>query len=689
MESAKKRVCLDVGGTFTDCLVMDASGDLTSFKSATTPNDPSDGLLDTLKKAAANFQQDIKDFMGDVELLVHGTTLATNTLITGKGAKTAMITTEGFRDILEIRRGIKPLDISLFNLFIPPNRPLIPRSRRIGVEERTLFTGEISVPLNENEVAKIVTRFKKSGIEAIAVCFLHSYANGTNERRAADICKEVAPDIYVTTSHETIQVWREFERFNTTAVGAYVGPAVARYLVGLEARLKDSGFEGTLLMMLANGLVQRVDQCVNRGVHLLNSGPAAAPAGAAYLGGLLGKKDLVAVDMGGTSFEVCMIHNGEIMTTTESWVGDQRIAIKMIDLETAGAGGGSVASIDSLGLLKVGPESAAADPGPACYGKGKIPTVTDADLVLGYIPDDYFLGGEMKLDVDHANNSMKSISKKMGVDKIKTAQAIFDSINTTMADEITAISTKRGHDIREFVLVAGGGGGPIHAGFLADYLDIPTVIIPPVAALFSAFGMFAMDLGQDFARSYIARIESANIRDIANLYKEMESEAFETFAVHGVSKKDITLQRTADMRYIGQFMEVETELQNGTLTKKILHAGAEAFGKKHEALYTFSMPWKGVEILTLRLKASADKAPFHLPKIKRGKANPSAALKRKRMAWFQGKRLKTPVYDGALVRAGNKISGPAIIEESTTTVVIPESYTCRVDGHKNYILTRN
>jgi len=277
----------------------------------------------------------------------------------------------------------------------------------------------------------------------------------------------------------------------------------------------------------------------------------------------------------------------------------------------------------------------------------------------------------------------------MGVNKVKTAQAIFDSINATMADEITANSTKRGHDIRDFVLVAGGGGGPIHAGFLAEHLDIPTVVIPPVAALFSAFGMFAMDLGQDFARSYVARAASADIKAIAALYKEMEAEAFESFAVHGIAKKDIKLQRTADMRYIGQFSEVETDINGGAFTKKTLQAGVETFGEKHNALYTFSMPWKGVEILTLRLKASVDKAPFHLPKIKKGKADPSAALKRTRAAWFQGKKVKTPVYNGELVRAGNKIPGPAIIEESTTTVVIPESYTCRVDQHKNYILTRN
>ena len=308
--------------------------------------------------------------------------------------------------------------------------------------------------------------------------------------------------------------------------------------------------------------------------------------------------------------------------------------------------------------------------------------------MLGYIPVDYFLGGEMKLDADHARNSMKAIGQELGFNQIEVAQAIFDSINVTMADEITAISTKRGHDIRDFVLVAGGGGGPIHAGFLANHLDIPTVVIPPVAALFSAFGMFAMDLGQDFARSYIARTKSADIQAIARLYEEMEAEAIESFAVHGISEKEIHIQRTADMRYIGQFSEVEIDIENGKFTEETLHQGVDAFGKKHETLYTFSMPWKGVEILTLRLKASVDKVPFHLPRIEKGTADPSAALKRTRMAWFQGKELETPVYDGDKMQAGNVVPGPAIIEEATTTVVIPDMYDCKVDEHKNYILTR-
>ena len=289
-----KRVCIDVGGTFTDCLVMDESGLLQKFKSSTTPSDPSIGLMDAMKKAARFYGLDVKEFLGQIEILVHGTTLATNIILTGRDAKAGMITTKGFRDSIEIRRGIKPIDVSLYNVFIPPSEPLIPRWRRLGVEERTRYNGEIQTPLNEQEVRDAITTLKqKDGVESVAICFLNSYMNPTHERRAADICREVAPDVLVSTSHETLPVWREFERFNTTAVGAYVGPAVARYLTNLEDVLKGSGFKGTFLMMLANGLVQNVAECIRHPVFLLHSGPAAAPSGAVYLGKYLHEDHLL------------------------------------------------------------------------------------------------------------------------------------------------------------------------------------------------------------------------------------------------------------------------------------------------------------------------------------------------------------------------------------------------------------
>ncbi|MBI2319618.1 MAG: hydantoinase/oxoprolinase family protein [Betaproteobacteria bacterium] len=687
-KQAKKRVCIDVGGTFTDCLVLDETGQLTKFKASTTPKDPSDGFIHSVEKAARHYKVDLKGFLGSVDILIHGTTLATNTLITGRGAKTGMLTTQDFRDVLELRRGIKPIDISLYNLFIPPNKPLVPRSRRIGIEERTLYTGEIVTPLNERQVVETVLALKKDGVESLAVCFLHSYKNPQNERRAAAIAREVAPDMYVTTSHDTLSMWREFERFNTTVVGAYVGPMVTNYLNTLKRRLNTSGFDGALLMMLANGLVQPVDQCINRAVYLLDSGPAAAPSAAVYLGKLLGHDNLISIDMGGTSFDICLIRDGQIPTTTERWDGDQRIAIKMVDIETLGAGGGSIASIDSLGLLKVGPQSAGADPGPACYGRGTAPTVTDADVMLGYIPHDYFLGGEIKLDPALAAKASLAVAKPMGMEPMRAAEAIFTTINAAMADRISETSTKRGHDVRDCVLVAGGGGGPTHAGFIADTLGMPKVVIPSVAALFSAFGMFAMDPGEDYARSFVARCATLNPEDMNRLYEDMENEARESFKTIGVPEKDLTLKRTADMRYVGQFHEVETDVPDGRLTRAEVDDAVAAFARKHEALFTFAMPWQAVEVLALRLKAVAAKAPFQLREIERGPKDPSAALKRRRKCRFDGVDVDTPVYDGDKILAGNLLEGPAVVEESTMTVVVPKGFQCEVDRFKNYVLTR-
>jgi N-methylhydantoinase A len=684
----KKRVCIDVGGTFTDCLVMDETGLLEKFKSSTTPSDPSIGLMNALKKAARHYKVDIHEFLGQIDVLVHGTTLATNILINERGAKAGMITTKGFRDSIEMRRGIKPIDVSLYNLFIPPNRPLIPRSRRIGVEERILNDGNVMTPLNEQDVANAAKKFKAQGVKSIAVCFLHSYANPSHERRAAEICREVAPEIFVSTSHETLPIWREFERFNTTAVGSYVGPAVAHYLTSLEKVLKDTGFRGTLLMMLANGLVQNVAECIRRPVFLLHSGPAAAPSGAVYLGRHLGEKNILSVDMGGTSFDICVVDKDEIPTTIEHWENDQRVAIKMVDIASIGAGGGSMAKIDALGLLRVGPQSAGADPGPACYGTGTDATVTDANLILGYVPADYFLGGEMKLDENASRRAMKPLMEKLGVDEKGVAEAIFRTVNANMANKITEVSTKRGYDIRNTIMIAGGGGGPIHGGFIADSLGVRRVVIPPVAALYSAFGMFAMDIGQDYARSFVTRTGNPDVEGLNRIYAEMEAEAQAAFRSHGVAASDVILKRSADLRYFGQFHEVEIEIAGGKITRETTEAAAAAFARKHEELYTFAMPWKAVEILTLRLKATTPSVPFALPQVAKGDADPKPALKRRRTCRFNGRDVDTPIYDGEKVLAGNVISGPAIIEETTTTVVIPEAYVCSVDKYKNYILTR-
>ncbi|MBI4525080.1 MAG: hydantoinase/oxoprolinase family protein [Deltaproteobacteria bacterium] len=683
------RVCVDVGGTFTDGLVLDEMGELRQFKSATTPQDPSLGFLACLEKAAGYYHRSLASFLADVDLLIHGTTLATNTLINENGAKTGLITTEGFRDIIEIRRGYKNIRASMYNVFVPPYKPLVPRRHRLEVRERVLDSGERLTALIEEDVRAATSKLKEAGMESLAICFLHSYVNPEHERRAAGIARTLFDGGYVTSSHEILPVWREFERFSTTVVSAYVGPVVERYLRALVNRLQESGFKKNLLLMLSSGLVETVEHCSPRAVLLIGSGPAAAPAGAAYLGRSVGHQNLLSIDMGGTSLDVCLIRNGEIPTSTENWVGEERVATKMVDIHSAGAGGGSIAWIDSLGLLRVGPHSAGAEPGPACYAKGgKDPTVTDADLLLGYVPADYFLGGEIELSSQSAEEAMKKVAEPLGMTTTQAAQAIFTAVNSFMADQITEVSTKRGYDVRDFALVVGGGAGPVHAAAIADLLGIPSVVIPSVAATYSAFGMFAMDVGRNYARSYICGAKNIDIEKVNRLYREMEAEALEGFRFSGIAAEQVIFSRTAEMRYGGQFHEVEVELSGATFTAGELETTLAEFHKQHEKLYTFNMPWKSVEFLTFRLRASAARAPFHLRQIDPAGPDSAVALKRHRPCWFEGHEVDTPVYDGSRLRAGCRFEGPAIIEEVTTTVLVPRSFRCTVDQWKNYLLTR-
>jgi N-methylhydantoinase A len=393
--------------------------------------------------------------------------------------------------------------------------------------------------------------------------------------------------------------------------------------------------------------------------------------------------------MGGTSLDVCLIRDGEIPTTTESWVGEERVAIKMVDIHSAGAGGGSIAWIDSLGLLRVGPHSAGAEPGPACYGRGgKEPTVTDADLLLGYVPADFFLGGEIELARDKAEEAVKKVAQPLGMTVAQAAQAIFTTVNSFMADQITEVSTKLGYDVRDFALVVGGGAGPVHGAAIAELLSIPAVLIPSVAAAYSAFGMFAMDVGRNYARSYICGAKHIDIEKVNRLYGEMEAEAVAGFRANGIAAAEIVFRRSAEMRYGGQFHEVEVELSGAAFTAQRLEATVNEFHRQHEKLYTFRMPWKAAEFLTFRLRATAPRAPFHLRQIDAGGPDGASAIKRRRRCWFEGREIDTPVYDGTRLLAGARFSGPAIIEETTTTVVIPARFECAVDQWKNYLLTR-
>jgi len=427
---------------------------------------------------------------------------------------------------------------------------------------------------------------------------------------------------------------------------------------------------------------------VDRAVYLLNSGPAAAPSAATYLGALHGKNNLLSMDMGGTSFDVCVIKDGEIPTTSESWVGEHRVAIKMVDVPTVGAGGGSLASIDSLGLLRVGPQSAGADPGPAAYGKGEEAAVTDADLVLGYIAPDYFLGGDIKLDVGRSHQAVARVGAKLKMNTEQSAQAMFTTINTVMANLITEVCTKQGHDVRDFTLVAGGGAGGIHAAPIARQLSIPMVIVPRVAALMSAFGMFAKDLGLEYARSCFRSQDKLDFAEASGLYAEMRAQARADFARIGIAESQLSFQPTVEMRYADQFHEVEIDLPSETLNAETLQALLANFHARYEKMYTYSMSWRAAEFLTFRLKVTAPRRPVQMAASAQAAGGVEAARRGTRSCLFAGetKRVETPVYDWDRMEPGHKLSGPALVDDKTTTVLVLRGFTCEVDAYRNLVL---
>ncbi|MFQ5682730.1 MAG: hydantoinase/oxoprolinase family protein [Candidatus Binatia bacterium] len=687
------KCCVDVGGTFTDCLVLDKEGHIHAFKSPTTPDDPTLGLTNVLTKAADYFSMTLPEFVSNVSLLIaHGTTLSTNALLSGHIAKVGLLATKGFRDTIEIRRGYKNIRTSRFNVFVPPYRPLVPRYLRLPVNERTLYTGKILKPLKEEDVHAAIRKFREEKVEAIAICFLHSYINPVHEKWALEICRREMPGIYVTASHEVLPVYREYERFSTTVVSAAVGPITEQYLTALTNRLRNMGFQGTLYMVQGGGLVQSVAESARCAASLIGSGPAAAPSGAIRLGQYTDKTNLFSVDMGGTSYDVCLIREGVTPTTDYNWVGDERVAMKMVDVPSVGAGGGSIAWIDSLGLLQVGPQSAGANPGPACYGKGGTrPTVTDADLILGYVPADYFLGGELPLKPDLAQSAVRSVSDPLGLDLPTAALTIFNTVNSLMANKMSEVSTKRGYDARDFALVVGGGAGPVHGAYLADLLEIPTVIVPRYAATYSAFGMLNMEVGRDFARSLISRKGSLDLERVNQLFAEMEVEAQQVLGDIGISRNATVHKRSLEMRYVGQFHEVEvTEVPLGEIGPHELEQIIEDFHRHHKELFTFDMPAREVEFLNVRLKATARHEPLNLAEVPEATNHADQAIKRWRpILWNLAKGYEdTPVYDGSQLTCGHKITGPSIIEEAATTVVIPALYVCLVDNVKNYILSR-
>ena len=684
------RVCIDTGGTFSESMVLDEGGQLHEFKTATTPRDFSEGVINTLKEASLYYGQSLEEFLKQTEWIVHGTTVSTNALVQRKLAKTAMITTRGFRDIIEMRRSLKIETRSMYDAFIPPYEPIIPRYLRYGVEEKTKYTGEIVKRVEEEELKGVIEKIKAEGVEAVAVCFINSYANPENEIRATEICKKyLGEGVFVTYSSDILPKMGEYERESTCVISASVGPIVSRYLKTLEAKLREGGFLGQLFIVQANQYVQSVEAIVRKPVYLTGSGPAAAPAGAVYLGQLVEEGNFLIGDMGGTTWDASVVRKGQVSLKAGDWLGDDRLGIKVADVVSIGAGGGSIGWLNPLGLLQMGPQSASSEPGPACYGKGGTePTTTDAAVILGYLDPDNFCGGKIKLEVELARKAVEKIAGPLKMSVEEAAQAMFVTVNSNMADCIAEISTRKGYDVRDFSLLAAGGGGPLCGIFIANLLGMKKTVVPRFSSSFCAWSMFFLDIGRDYLRSYLSKADEAKPEEINALYKEMEKEALRDFEAFKVKKEEMEIEKSADVRYRGQYHMLEIKLGSGEIGKADIEKMMEEFHNLHKELFTFSLPWVPIEIRNVRLTAKVKSQKIPIRKIGEGTADAKEALKEKRQCYFESKWEETPIYNGLKLKAGNEIEGNAIIEEPTTTTVIPAGTICKVDAYGNYLIER-
>jgi len=687
----KFRVGVDTGGTFTDCVVIDETGTIRTFKELSTPKDPSIGLYNVVNKAAAFFQFTLKEFLTQLDFFAHGTTVATNTLLTHTGAKTALLLTEGFRDTLEMRRAHKT---NIWDLYLTVPEPLVPRFLRLGIRERINSRGEVVVPLDYKSLEKAVSVLKDEGVEAVAVCTLFSFLNDTHEKKIREIVENELPDAFISISSEVLPQIREYERSSTTVANAYVGPKLTVYLSTLEEKLRKDGLSRAFYVTASNGGVMTAETSIRHASATLLSGPAAGAVGAMFFADLLDRKNLILMDMGGTSFDVTLINQGKVTLSTEGEIAGYRVAKPMIDINTVGAGGGSIAWLDSGGMLKVGPASAGSDPGPVCYNLGgKKPAVTDANLILGYLNPDYFLGGEMKVNKELTGKILQEeIAEPLGMTREEAAYGVFKIINQNMADATKVVSIQRGHDPREYALVSAGGACSIHACKIAEEVGSKTVIVPKAASVFCALGMLESDIRLDSVHTYTSCIPGIDLEDFNSVIADVEKKALAELLQEGVEENRASLLRYLDVRYLGQHHEVTIEIPDSCkIEEKHLEVIADTFHKAHEKLYTYSTPENPLEIMNLRITAvgSVDKTGLYSKAAEEKLEAPGK--KGTREAYFEdinGKNgfIEVPVYDRDSLKPGHIIAGPAIVEERITTVIIHPGWKLSVDGYENIIL---
>lgn len=676
------RVATDIGGTFTDLVYLDEkNGQVATAKVDTTPPHFEKGVIHVLRKAEVD--------AAAVAFFVHGTTVIINAITERKGAKTGLITTKGFRDILEITRANRP---DIYNLYYTKPKPFVPRYLRKEVTERVNYKGEILVPLKEEEVKQVVPELQQEGVEAIAVCFLHSYANPTHEIRCGQIIQELWPEVSVTLSHEVTKEWREYERTSTAVLNSYVKPTAARYLDCLEQELRREGVRGSLYIMRSNGGTATFPSAKGAPIAIVESGPVAGVLGAKALGELIGEQNLISFDMGGTTAKCSLIEGGQVKVTTEYKIEQTRtspgypIKIPVIDIVEIGAGGGSIAWIDSVGALHVGPQSAGALPGPACYGRGgDEPTVTDANVITGRINPHYFLGGEIPLNVERARRAMEKVSKALGVSIEEAALGVIRLANANMVNALKLVSLYRGYDPRDFTLVAFGGAGPMHAAALAAELSVKRVLIPVNPAVFSAWGMLMTDLRYDMVQTRIARTDQIDLKELAGLWEQLQEEARTYFTHERIPEEKLVFQRYTDMRYAGQEHTVKVPFPGGQITLQSLKEVERRFHALHEQYYTFRLP-SPIEFVNFHLTAFGTVEKPKVPKLNR-KGDPQQALKAYRQAQLNSEDWqKVPIYERAHLGTQTTLQGPAIVEEPDATTVIFPDQALTIDAYGNLII---
>jgi N-methylhydantoinase A len=686
---SKYRLGIDAGGTFTDFVLADRTGQIRLFKALSTPSDPTLAIRNGLKLISEEIGESAEAIVSNCDLCINGTTVGLNALIQHKGGKTGLICSAGHEDSIEIRLGHKE-DGYRYDAEYPAAEMLVPRYLRKGVRERVISDGSIKTPMHEEDVRAACELFLKEGVETVAISFVWSVLNGKHEKRAAEIVREMMPNAILTVGSELYPQVREYTRTSTAVTNAYLAPILRRYVAAVDSYFKKLGAKYPVRYFQSNGGLAIGQTMTDRSVYAINSGPASAPQAGLFVCEPFKHKNVITVDMGGTSFDITLTKDGITNVNKNIDFLRYRIGVPMIQVETLGAGGGSIGWIDSLGLLQVGPQSAGSDPGPACYGQGgKEPTTSDVNLVLGYLNPDGLLGGRLPLDKKKAEQALKKVADPLGISVERAAYGMYTIVNNNMVNGIRRVSVERGYDPRDFVLVGAGGATAAHITALARDMGIKTVILPKLASGLCAFGQIISDVKYNYMATSPERLDSKQAYGrIDKLFKQIEKQGIAHLEADGFKKNQIAIKRSMDMRYVGQVHECTVEIGTFEVTEKTIGKIIEAFHKRHEELYTYSERQSTVEIVNIEstLYGKVDKPKA--PKLGRG-LPPAKALKGNRNAIFSadGKAKKTPVYDGAKLGAGATIMGPAIIEEVTTTIVIEPGWTAKLDPSGSYVIT--